>query len=149
VIYLALENRDWTLMTRPTIVIPTLEQLSGGEKTQCFNLPSDGEMDTPIPIEDPFGLRKAVVPVYLQNQKGELEGSGTAFHADSWGTLISATHVFERLQMQEISRTPQVKAVVILGIGVLFGTRKLPPEAIVPIASVSYEGDLHPIKWST
>lgn len=39
----------------------------------------------PFEVTDPFGLRKAVVPVFRRDPDGRIYGMGTAFHVDGWG----------------------------------------------------------------
>lgn len=48
-------------------------------------------------IQDPFGLRRAIVPVFLSNGE-HLIGSGTAFHVDHFGTLVTADHVVSAIR---------------------------------------------------
>jgi serine protease Do len=48
-------------------------------------------------VQDPFGLRRAIVPVLLSNGE-HLIGSGTAFHVDHFGTLVTADHVISAIR---------------------------------------------------
>ncbi len=81
-------------MTVPRVKIPTLEQIARHQDTQIFTPSNPADPFEPFEIHDIHGLRKAVVPVFNQNIAGEIEGAGTAFHADSFGNMISASHVF-------------------------------------------------------
>src|SRR4051794_21776433 len=44
-------------------------------------------------VQDPFGVRRAIVPVFVERPDGSLEGLATAFHVDAAGTLLTAEHV--------------------------------------------------------
>lgn len=73
------------------IVIPILSDADPGTFTRVQDAAAPYALH---PIDDPFGLRKAVVPVFLEGVK-DVEGAGTAFHADLWGTLLTADHVID------------------------------------------------------
>lgn len=96
-----------------------------------------GQPLAPFPIHDPFGLRKAVVPVFRTDVEGRLYGMGTAFHIDGWGGFLTADHVIDyarhdhRREMQigaEIA-TDGPMPLLLLSIGMVFGTVSIPPEA--------------------
>lgn len=105
---------------------------------------SDG---VPFPIDDPFGLRRAVLPVFLRNLDGSAVGCGTAFHIDGWGRLLTADHVVEEVRapyLNQIARDAEIKvdvlrnshAAVLLGYGVVYGTVGIPDECWAPIQRV-------------
>jgi len=92
----------------------------------------------PFLIQDPFGLRKAVLPVFKRDSNGELCGMGTAFHIDGWGTFLSADHVidFAREHPKSTSCWTDVSLnsngdhpVLFLGMGLVFGTVNIPKES--------------------
>lgn len=97
---------------------------------------SDG---IPFPISDPFGLRRAVVPVFLRNPDGSAVGVGTAFHVDGWGRLLTADHVVDHIRAHHLDQiapdaviqvdiTRSSHAAVLLGCGAVFGTVGIPSE---------------------
>ncbi|WP_137009961.1 S1 family peptidase [Aquitalea aquatilis] len=101
----------------------------------------------PFPIDDPFGLRRAVVPVFLRNPDGSAEGVGTAFHVDGWGRLLTADHVVDRIRTHhldqvspdtliEVDITRSSHAAVLLGYGVVFGTAAIPSSCWAPMDRV-------------
>lgn len=102
----------------------------------------------PFEVADPFGLRKAVVPVFRRDPDGRIYGMGTAFHVDGWGTFLTADHVIDFMreklpnaslypnQFVDIDPSNQPHAVLLLGMGVLFGTRAIPQRAFAPVVRV-------------
>jgi len=101
----------------------------------------------PFPINDPFGLRRAVVPVFLRNFGGSTIGVGTAFHVDGWGRLLTADHVVDSIRsgcldqiepdaLIELDITRSSHAVVLLSYGVVFGTVGIPCECWAPAGQV-------------
>ncbi|MDX8129247.1 serine protease [Methylomonas sp. OY6] len=106
----------------------------------------------PFLVQDPFGLRKAVVPVFRKDMKGNIFGMGTAFHVDGWGTFLTADHVidFARDQLKKTSavNSPNFSKgdhlVLFLGMGLVIGSVKIPAEAFVlasEIVSAMWEKD--------
>ncbi len=101
-----------------------------------------------FPFPDPFGLRRAVVPVLLNDIDGTTKGMGTAFHIDGWGTLLTAEHVVERVRRHGSQTSPRraeslvaydasdVYLVLLLGYGLIYGRRGVPAEALAVVASV-------------
>ncbi|MEQ4573688.1 MAG: serine protease [Gammaproteobacteria bacterium] len=101
----------------------------------------------PFPIDDPFGLRRAIVPVFQRNPDGSAVGVGTAFHVDGWGRLLTADHVvdytreYHRDQIApdaliEVDLNRSSHAAVLLGYGVVFGTVNIPESCWAPIYQV-------------
>lgn len=64
-------RRDWTLSPRGT----------GGSQDGFFL------------VQDPFNVRKAVVPLFDAQDDGVLTGLGTAFGVSPKGILLTADHV--------------------------------------------------------
>ncbi len=98
----------------------------------------------PFLIQDPFGIRKAIVPVFRRDVNGEIYGMGTAFHVDGWGTFLTADHVIEfaREHPKSASTWTEIShssngdhPILFLGAGLIIGTINLPQEAF---ASVNY-----------
>ena len=92
----------------------------------------------PFLIQDPFGLRKAVVPVFKRDINGEIYGMGTAFHVDGWGTFLTAAHVIEFAReiqksassWKDILQNPSGEhPVLFLGMGLIFGSVNIPKES--------------------
>ncbi|GAB1579943.1 trypsin-like peptidase domain-containing protein [Bordetella petrii] len=118
-------------------------------ETHCSRVPwGEGICDgVPFPIDDPFGLRRAILPVFLRYPDGCAVGCGTAFHIDGWGRLLTADHVVEEIRapyLRQITQNAQIKAdvnrdshvAVLLGYGVVFGTVGIPNECWAPMQQV-------------
>lgn len=118
--------------------VRTCENIANQEKSIIFA----PDLDTPFKpflIQDPFGLRKAIVPVLNRKTTGDICGMGTAFHIDGWGTFLTADHVIDFARYHpdtashwtEISQNPTGDhAVLFLGIGGrAFGRVPIPPGA--------------------
>lgn len=97
----------------------------------------DSSYGIPFPISDPFGLRRAVVPIFQFNPDGSALGLGTAFHVDGWGRLLTADHVVEEIRtdnsgqvepdmLLEIDITRSAYAAVLLGQGLVYGKYRIP-----------------------
>lgn len=107
----------------------------------------DGSAPTPFEISDPFGLRKAVLPVFRREPNELLVGMGTAFHLDGWGGCLTAEHVVEfvraHLPAGGLDGTPTMlidpsknsHAVLLLGVGLVFGDVAVPDWAYAPVVS--------------
>lgn len=114
--------------------------LAGGRRRSL--LPTGAHPLEPFPIDDPFGLRRAVVPVFLASANQPLLGMGTAFHVDGLGTFLTADHVIADLRANALLTERDVgdrsidlqpddlRAVVLLSVGVVFGTVAFPEEAL-------------------
>lgn len=121
--------------------VGTCEAIVSKEKLRAFKPISVSEAPfEPFLIQDPFGLRNAVIPVFKRDINGEIYGMGTAFHVDGWGTFLTADHVTEFARERpkfastwtEISpRSNGDHPVLFLGMGLIFGTIKIPNEAFV------------------
>ena len=105
--------------------------------------PSNGESSRLFRVEDPFGLRKAVVPLFWMEKDGHLAGLGTAFALDPWGHFMTAEHVTsiwrDRGRMQKgtsnwhVRMPPGEGLITILGFGLAFGIAGVPRKALAPI----------------
>ncbi|MDG9842460.1 MULTISPECIES: serine protease [unclassified Stenotrophomonas] len=102
---------------------------------------------TLFPIDDPFGLRRAVVPVFQRDVDGSIRGAGTAFHVDGWGRLLTADHVVDCVRARHLRQikpdarisadiTKSPHSTVLLGYGVAFGTVGIPEPCWAPIQRV-------------
>lgn len=113
----------------------------------------------PFPIFDPFGLRRAVVPVFQRNPDGSVVGSGTAFHVDGWNRLLTADHVVDHMRTHhsneiapdiliEVDITRSSHAAVLLGYGLVFGRLGIPNSCWAPLDRLDaflIEKDVDPI----
>ena len=98
--------------------------------------PKQGSYAEIFSISDPFGLRQAIVPVLMMGEDQVMRGMGTAFHVDGWGTFITADHVLHiddpDFYMPNLNndQSSEFTPVLLLGMGVVFGTVGVPPDAI-------------------
>lgn len=106
---------------------------------------SSGSQFIPFETGDPFGLRKAILPVFERMPDGRLIGMGTAVHLDGWGGCLTAEHVVDFVRARlpdgglhggptmEVDPSQHSHPVLLLGIGVVFGTVAIPDWAFAPI----------------
>lgn len=127
------------------ISVRTCEDRAAGEPARPF-WPRGDERPALFAREDPFGVRKAIVPLFLMDQSGDLQGLGTAFSLDPWGGFITADHVIASARAGaphtpagngnfRVEGPADAGFVVVLGFGLAFGTIALPREAIAPVVS--------------
>jgi serine protease Do len=111
--------------------------------------PGGNGLGAPFPINDPFVLRRAVVPVFATDGSGAPIGYGTAFQIDGWGHYLTADHVsdFYRHHWSSLKLKPgdvipplspetTPPGFVLLGAGKVVGTMPIPESAFAPILSV-------------
>ena len=111
--------------------------------------PDTGDDLDLFPLQDPFGLRKAIVPVLLNDVDGVTKGMGTAFHVDGWGTFLTADHVINsvRKRTKQIASSggeeirleiphPDICPILLLGIGIVFGQPGVPSEALALVEKI-------------
>lgn len=131
-----------TTITFSAVPIQTCEARVAGERQHRLE-PRSGEGIERFLVQDPFGIRRAILPMFAADEQGRLHGMGTAFAADPWGTFLTADHVVDFM------RTGRPKAgeqsdqvyefngdqtlVAMLGIGMIFGTIGIPQEALARI----------------
>lgn len=106
---------------------------------------SSGFELTPFETCDPLGLRKAILPVFERMPDGRLIGMGTAVHLDGWGGCLTAEHVVDFVHARlpegglnggppmEVDPSQHSHPVLLLGVGVIFGTVAIPDWAFAPI----------------
>lgn len=125
--------------------IRTCEAISNSEEGKVLFPLSDSPL-APFPIHDPFGLRKAVVPVFKRDMDGDLVGMGTAFHIDGWGTFLTGDHVIDFARentknskdWKDLSPTSSGEhAILLLGLGLIFGSPTIPDEAFALVEHIS------------
>jgi len=133
-------------MTFKPFYIGTCENIANNEKPVAFKPISEKTLFEPFLIQDPFGLRKAVVPVFKRDVNGEIYGMGTAFHVDGWGTFLTADHVIEFARevqksassWKDLSQNPSDEhAVLFLGMGLIYGRVCIPKETFALVTSIA------------
>lgn len=131
------------------INVSTCEDIAGRRgPTRPLTPPENGNPFQFL-VQDPFGLRRAIVPVFLSRAGGQLVGAGTAFHVDHWGTLVTADHVIEEMREsvkfkefvagdeQQVETSPfGLQAHILLGGIAGYGTYRLPEGMITRVVSV-------------
>ena len=104
--------------------------------------PNPNDPAAPFEVSDPFGVRRAVLPVFREDSSGELYGQGTAFHVDGSGGLLTAEHVIDfsrvvdmRPGMRHMDGPPNGDhPVVMLSPGLVFGQVAVPPWALLRVS---------------
>jgi len=127
--------------------VRTSEARARQKQTIPFDYPSGSPL-VPFEIVDPFGLRKAIVPVFRREPDGRIFGMGTAFHVDGWGGFLTADHVIdfhrEALPLRTLNLTRATKldpsksshAVLFLGLGLVYGKVAIPPWAFAHVVDL-------------
>lgn len=124
------------------VVVQTCEEHAAGERQHLLR-PQHDDPITQFLVQNPFGLRKAIVPMFRADTEGRLHGMGTAFAADSWGTFLTADHVIDLVRSGGPQTGPANEQIftfggdhnliALLGIGLIFGTMGIPQEALARI----------------
>jgi hypothetical protein len=85
--------------------------------------PRHGDAPDQFLIQDPFNLRKQVLPVLTINREtGLLTGLGTSFRADPFETYLTAEHVLkDHFEAVEGGDNTEIAA-ALFSIGLVFGT---------------------------
>ncbi len=95
--------------------------------------PTPGQNPSLFPIVDPFGLRRAVVPlIELASDGSQFDGLGTAFRIDPFTTFLSAQHVVEHRANRPVGTNSVV--VGVLGMGLAFGRPPMPRDCLCTIS---------------
>ncbi len=132
------------VMSITPFYVGTFENKASNERPIIFE-PPQGNPYEPFPITDPFGLRTAITPLLKRDINGLIEGVGTAFHIDGWGTFLTADHVVEfareyprsAKQWTEISPNSNGDhAIIFLGLGLIVGKVNIPHEAFVLVERI-------------
>jgi serine protease Do len=130
---------------RLEFVVETCEAAATPSRKVPFTPPSTRPIFSPFETGDPFGLRKAVLPLFERTPAGALVGMGTAFHLDGWGGFLTAEHVVDFLRddrlfagvsggsAHELDPTVHSHAIMMLGIGLVYGQVAAPDWAFVPV----------------
>src|SRR6266571_8310077 len=75
--------------------------------------PRTGEPDTLFQVQDPFGLRRSVTPVFVRDfSDGMFYGCGTSFFVTPFGQQLSAMHIVtDFLQQRGLSVRPNMTTI--------------------------------------
>lgn len=87
-------------------------------------LPRGGQDEALFRIDDPFGLRSVIIPMFsIDRQTGEVSGIGTAFRIDPFGTYLTAYHVLESRETRKFFNERELETVFgFFSAGVIFGS---------------------------
>jgi serine protease Do len=130
---------------KPFYVDTCENKLKGAEPIAFEYLP--GKPFDPFPIDDPSGLRKAIVPVLKRDLNVSIAGVGTAFHVDGWGAFLTANHVIDFSQENPKSVSSRAKIppnsngdhpILFFGMGLVCGTVNIIREAFVQVESMGF-----------
>ncbi|PDT10236.1 hypothetical protein CO655_14795 [Rhizobium sp. M1] len=122
------------------ITVATCEDRNQDRRLHAL-VPEHGETATLFRVQDPFGLRKAIVPIFQADRNDILTGLGTGFALDPWGSFLTADHVTDFLriganQSGQMAIRPDLSALALLGMGLVFGEVGVPREALAVMASL-------------
>jgi serine protease Do len=129
-------------------ITATICEAQSSESAGLPILPEGADSLDLFSFHDPFGLRKAIVPVLLNDVDGVTKGMGTAFHIDGWGTFLTADHVIEsvrkrsrpvagngketRFEIGDLDLCP----ILLLGMGLVYGQPAVPPSALARVTGI-------------
>lgn len=96
-------------------------------------LPRDDQDEALFLINDPFGLRSVIIPLFaIDRQTEEISGIGTAFRIDPWGTYLTAYHVLESRETRNFFDGPQLGTVFgFFSPGLVLGKPPIPRDSFV------------------
>jgi serine protease Do len=98
--------------------------------------PNPGDDPSQFLIQDPFGLRKQVLPLLdIDRDTGLLTGLGTCLKADPFLTFLTAEHVLDG-QFAEPAEDRTSVVAALFGIGLVYGRVGLPSEYFAPVSHV-------------
>lgn len=113
-------------------VIHTCEQADNPERRTRGYAPAAAAPFAPFRMDDPFGLRNAIVPVFCQHTDGRMYGMGTAFHFDGFGRFLTADHVVDFVRAYK-DRRPML---FLSMHAVIYGTISIPPDCFAPVEEI-------------
>lgn len=111
--------------------------------------PEHGEDLSQFLIQDPFNLRKQILPILtVDKADGYLTGLGTAFLVDPFGTFVTAEHVLkDHFESPEARET--AVAAALYGMGLVYGTVGMRSEYFAPVRGAmmwrSVKPEAHPL----
>jgi serine protease Do len=101
-------------------------------------LPKQNENKERFLIQDPFGLRRSIIPLFTVDRETELvSGLGTAFRIDPFGTYLTAHHVFECSKTKNVFDSRQLGTVFgLFSPGLVLGSPALPKDVFIFVDEV-------------
>ena len=131
-----------TTVTFSAVPIQTCEDRAAGERQHLLKPDFEGGIEQFL-VQDPFGLRKAIVLMFKADDQGRLHGLGTAFAADPWGTWLTADHVIDFMRVgrpepraadEQLYRFAGDQTLIaMMGIGLIYGTIGIPQTGLARI----------------
>ncbi len=95
-------------------------------------LPREGEDEALFEINDPFKLRRSVIPLFqIDRQTNLVYGKGTGFRVDPFATYLTAYHVFENQGSSDFSSRDLGATFCFLSPGLVFGQVSVPTDCYV------------------
>jgi serine protease Do len=95
--------------------------------------PEHGEGQSQFLIQDPFNLRKQILPILtVRKADGYLTGLGTAFLVDPFGTFVTAEHVLKD-HLESPKAREMAVATALYGIGLVYGAVGLRSAYFAPV----------------
>lgn len=114
--------------------IDTCEVAGSSNKNSYPLVPDLDKPFHPFRIQDPFGLRNAIVPVFREDTSGRIYGLGTAFNTNQFGVFLTAHHVIDFVEYTTQSRPLLFLSMHALG----YGTTTIPDDCFVPVSGVHF-----------
>lgn len=98
--------------------------------------PNPGDDPSQFLIQDPFGLRKQILPLLaIDRDTGFLTGLGTCFKVDPFLTFLTAEHVLDG-HFDEAAEDPASVVAALFGFGLAYGTVGLRSDFFAPVSHV-------------
>jgi len=97
-----------------------------------------GEDESLFRIDDPFGLRRAIIPLFSMDRETHLvTGLGTAFRVDPFGTYLTAHHVLECSETGQFFTSSQLGTVFgLFNPGLVLGCPPIPKDCFVFVSEI-------------
>ncbi|MCA9421939.1 MAG: trypsin-like peptidase domain-containing protein [Nitrospira sp.] len=107
-------------------------------------LPSSQENERFFQIQNSFGLRRSIVPLFTINRETHLiSGVGTSFRVDPFGTYLTAYHVLECPEKRQIIDRHLGTVFGMMSPGLVYGQLPIPKNCFVIIDHVdNYRGEV-------
>lgn len=117
-------------MTRPEVEISTLEELAAKSRGHKFSPLKSEDSWKRFPIDKFDPIRNVVAPVFISTKYEELSGIGTAFFTDSWGNMLTATHLFDDKDIEDVF--------ILQNLQMVYGRVPVPRESLLPIVEARH-----------
>jgi len=101
--------------------------------------PSNEQDPNLFPINDPFGLRANIIPLFIRDENsGVVNGLGTAFRIDPWGRYLTAYHVLEHPKLPILYNSEQLGRIFgFFSPGLVYGKPPIPHECFVSLKEIA------------